>query len=98
MDLPRNVPEVCSILGMARYSARFIPNFVGMTTPLHNLTHRGVKWRWSQTEQKLKDTVSSDNVLGYYETGQDMKLLAQGWFSCRRNPKDGKPLSVLGVA
>ena len=80
MDLPRNVSEVCSILGMARYSARFIPNFVGMTTPLHNLTHRGVKWRWSQTKQaaseKLKDTVSSDTVLGYYETGQDMKLLA----------------------
>ena len=50
-----------------------------MTTPLHVLTHQGAKWRWPQTEQaafeKLKDTLSSDTVLGYYEIGQDTKLL-----------------------
>jgi len=34
MDQPRNVPEVRSLLGMAQYSARFIPNFAEMTTPL----------------------------------------------------------------
>ena len=64
---------------MAQYSARFIPNFAEMTTPLRDLTHQGAKWRWSQTEQaafeKLKDTLSSETVLGYYETGQDTKLL-----------------------
>ena len=79
MDPPRNVTEVRSLLGMAQYSARFIPNFAEMTTPLRDLTHQGAKWRWSQTEQaafeKLKDTLSSDTVLGYYETGQDTKLL-----------------------
>jgi len=50
-----------------------------MTIPLRDLTHQGAKWRWSQTEEaafeKLKDTLSSDTVLGYYETGQDTKLL-----------------------
>ena len=79
MGLPKNVSEVRSLLGMALYSARFIPNFAEMTTPLRNLNHQGAKWQWSQTEQaafkKLKDTLSSDTVLGYYETGQDMKLL-----------------------
>ena len=64
---------------MAQYSARFIPNFAEMTTPLHDLTHQGAKWRCSQTEQaafeKLKGTLSSETVLGYYETGQDTKLL-----------------------
>ena len=82
MDLPRNVSEVRSLLGMAQYSARFIPNFVEMTTLLRDLTHQGAKWRWSQTEQaafeKLKDTLSSDTVLGYYETGQDTKLVDAG--------------------
>ena len=64
---------------MAQYSARFIPNFAETTTPLRDLNHQGAKWRWSQTEEaafeKLKDTLSSDTVLGNYETGQDTKLL-----------------------
>ena len=79
MDPPRNVSGVRSLLGMAQYSARFIPNFALMTTPLRNLTHQGAKWQWSQTEQaafeKQKNTLSSETILGYYETGQDTKLL-----------------------
>ena len=46
-----------------------------MTTPLRDLNHQGAKWRWSQTEQaafeKLKDTLSSETALGYYETGYE---------------------------
>jgi len=52
--------NVRSLLGMAHYSARCIPNFAEMTTPLRKLTHQGAKWCWSSTEQaafdKLKDT------------------------------------------
>ena len=79
MNPPKNVSEVRSLLGMAQYSARFIPNFAEMTTPLRKLTNQGVKWSWSSTEQaafdKLKDTLSSDTVLGYYEAGLETKLL-----------------------
>ena len=43
------------------------------------LTHQGVKWSWSSTEQAafdiLKHTLSSDTVLGYYEAGLETKLL-----------------------
>lgn len=64
---------------MAQYSARFIPNFAELIAPLRNLTHQEVQWKWFQTEQaafdKLKDTLSSDTVLGYYEMGQETKLL-----------------------
>ena len=78
MDPPGNVCEVRSLLGMAQYSARFIPKFAEMTTTLCDLIHQGARWRWSQTEQtafeKLKDTLSSDTVLGYYESGQVTKL------------------------
>ena len=63
---------------MAQYSARSIPKFAELTTLLCNLTHQGVKWRWSTTEQaafdKLKDTLSRDTVLGYYEMGLETKL------------------------
>ena len=43
MDPPKNVSEVRSLLGIVQYSARFIPNFAEMTTPLRKLTHQGVK-------------------------------------------------------
>ena len=79
MDPPKNVSEVPSLLGIAQYSARFIPNFAEMTRPLRKLTHQGVKWCWSSTEQaafdKLKDTLSSDTVLGYYEAGLETRFL-----------------------
>lgn len=75
MDPAKNVSEVRFLLGIAQYSARFIPNFAAMTTPLRKLTHQGVKWCWPSTEQaafdKLKDTLSSDTVFGYYEARLD---------------------------
>ena len=49
-----------------------------MTTPLHKLPHQGVKWCWSSTElaafDKLKDTLSSETVLGYYEASLETRL------------------------
>ena len=79
MDMLKNASEVRSLLGMAQYSARFIPNFAEITTLLRKLTHQGAKWRWFSTEQaafdKLKDTLSSNTVLGYYEAGLETRLL-----------------------
>ena len=94
MDPPRNVSEVRSLFGMAKYSARFIP-------PNH-----GAKWRWSQTEQaafeKLEDTtLSSDTVLGYFETGQDTKLLVDtgpngiGLVLMQKKPKGWKAIECV---
>ena len=79
MDPPRSVSEVKSLLGMAQYSSRFIPNFSELTTPLRKLTHQGGQWKWSSTEQsafdKLKETLSSSSMLGYYEAGLETKLI-----------------------
>lgn len=78
MDPPKNVTEVRSLLGMAQYSSRFIPNFSELTMPLRSLTHHGAKWKWTETEQKafeqLKSALSSDAVLTYYEVGLETKL------------------------
>lgn len=49
MDPPRNAPKVKSLLGMAQYTSRFIPNFPELTAPLRKLTHQGVQWKWSST-------------------------------------------------
>ncbi|CAB4031092.1 Hypothetical predicted protein [Paramuricea clavata] len=43
---PTTVSEVRSLLGMANYSAQFIPNFATITAPLRKLTHKGTQFNW----------------------------------------------------
>ncbi len=42
---PQSAPEVRSFLGMAQYSARYIPNFSTITAPLRELTKNNAKKR-----------------------------------------------------
>ena len=42
---PKNPSEIRSFLGMAQYSAQFIPNFSETSTPLWKLTHKTVRER-----------------------------------------------------
>ena len=37
---PTTVSEIRSLLGMANFSAQFIPNFATLTEPLRRLTHK----------------------------------------------------------
>ena len=55
MDPSRTATEVRLLLGMAQYSSRFIPNGSGRTQ--------------QKAFQQLKDALSSDAVLTYYEAG-----------------------------
>jgi hypothetical protein len=78
MPSPKSASEVKSLLGMAQYSAGFIPNFSDITAPLRALTRKNAPWHWSDKEEsafvKLKNSLSKDSVLGYYETGLPTKL------------------------
>ena len=47
----KNVAEVRSLLGMAQYSAQFIPGFSEITAPLSFLTHKDANWKWTGREQ-----------------------------------------------
>ena len=77
MSLPKNVAEVRSLLGMAQYSAQFIPGFSEITAPLRFLTHKNADWKWTSREQNsfeaLQNALSSDAVIGY-EIGRETKL------------------------
>ena len=79
MSRPKDVGEVRSLLGMAQYSAQYVPNFSSITAPLRNLTKSSVKWKWGQEEEeafnKIKHSLSEDSVLGYYELNQPTKLM-----------------------
>jgi hypothetical protein len=48
--MPTTVSEVRSLLGMANYSSQFIPNFVTITKPLRQLTHKGTPLIWTQEQ------------------------------------------------
>ncbi len=78
MSPPKNATEVRSLLGMAQYSAQFIPRFAEITAPLRMLTHKNMKWKWTREEQKsfeaLQSALSDESVLGYYEVGSETKL------------------------
>ena len=78
MAPPCNVSEVQSLLGMAQYSSRFIPNFSDITAPLRKLTHSSTKWKWDNDENaafnKLRNALSDKSVLGYYEVDQETEL------------------------
>ena len=67
---PSNISEVRSLLGMANFSSRFIPNYATLTQPLRSLLHKNVKFRWS-TEQDasliaIRQALSNAPVLAYF--------------------------------
>ena len=67
---------------MANYSARFIQNFASLTAPLRELIKKETKWEWSKTEQeafeKVKESLSADTVMTYYEIGRATEVIIDG--------------------
>ena len=48
IDIPGNVGQLRSFLGMASYLRRFVPNYASLTVPLIALTKKKVKFNWNQ--------------------------------------------------
>ena len=61
-EQPKNVSEVRSFLGLARYYRRFVKYFSLIAAPLTRLTRKGVKYDWSvdceQSFQELKSQLT----------------------------------------
>ena len=68
---PKNASELRSFLGMAQYSARFIPNFATVTAPLRRLTRQDVPWCWGEEEARalvsVKETLCESATLAYFD-------------------------------
>ena len=71
MPKPECKDDVSRLLGMATYLAKFCPNLSEVTTPLRELTKKGVEWSWSeaaeQAFEKLKFLVSSSPTLKMFD-------------------------------
>ena len=66
---PRCVREVRSFVGLCNYYRRFVPDFGEICRPLHELTEKNVKFRWTADCQRAFDTLkhllTSAPVLAY---------------------------------
>ena len=66
-EVPRNVTEIQSFLGLAGYYRRFVQDFSIVARPLTNLMKKNVQFRWTETCQrsfeKLKEALTTTPVL-----------------------------------
>ena len=72
---PTNVSEVRSLLGMANYSSKYIPNFATNTAPLRDLTKKNAHFVWNETHQnafkQLTEALSSSPCMAYFTKSKD---------------------------
>ena len=77
---PGNASEVRSLLGMAQYVARFIPNFATIVNPLRELTKLDTTWCWDQrcetAFQALKDALTNTSTMTYFDPNVPSEVLA----------------------
>jgi hypothetical protein len=64
-DIPKNVSEVRSFLGMVNYCARFTKDLSTIAKPLRELTKKGVPWKWEQGHQ-IANSLTSSNAMAYF--------------------------------
>ena len=76
---PASPAEVRSLLGMANYCGRFIPDLATITQPLRDLTKQDTEWNWTTKHQKaldtLKERLTCDTIMAYYDPTSETKLV-----------------------
>ena len=76
---PQNVSEVKSFLGLAQYSAKFIPNFAHEAEPLRKLTRKDEKFIWGKEQEhafeKLKELITKSETLAYFDQNSPTRIV-----------------------
>ena len=75
---PENQSQLISFLGAVQYYSRHIPNMSTIIEPLNKLRSSQSPWRFGEKEKqafdKLKDLLSSDRILTFYDPKLPVKL------------------------
>ncbi|KAI4880801.1 hypothetical protein NFI96_008107 [Prochilodus magdalenae] len=75
---PTCVSEVRQFVGLAAYYRRFVQDFAAIARPLHELTKKNVRFRWTPECQDafetLKNLLTTTPVLGYPRDSGDLIL------------------------
>ena len=68
---PSNLKELQQFLGFSNYYRRFIKGYSGLMQPLTRLLQKGVKWNWSNNQDKafryLKNSFTQAPILRYFD-------------------------------
>ena len=79
MNPPQCASEVKSLLGMAQYVSRFIPDYAKITAPLRNLAKQGVDWKWTKKEQSaldsLREALAGNKVMTYFDPRKETEIV-----------------------
>ena len=77
---PKDASEVRSFLGLVQYSAKFMPDIVTVAKPIHELTKKGVEFKWGVEQQtafqELKRLITQAETLVYYKVGCKTRIVA----------------------
>ena len=72
--------DVQRLMGMENYLAKFLPQLATITTPLKELQKERNEWIWTEPQetafQRLKQILSSPDVLAQYSNTADTKVAA----------------------
>ena len=78
LDAPVNASEVCSLLGVANYSSRFIQGYATLTAPLRELTRKESPWKWTERHDgalaQLKEALASAPVTSYFDPNKETEI------------------------
>ena len=64
MEIPTNVKELLSFLGLANYYRWFVEGYSRKATPLTELLKKGVTWEWTDECQKAFDELKTTMMKG----------------------------------
>ena len=77
---PENARELRSFIGLANYSARFIPQFATITEPLRRLLHKDVHYEFGPQQEaalrQLKKAMAEASTLAYFDKDAPTRVIA----------------------
>jgi hypothetical protein len=98
---PQSITQVRSFLGLAGFYRRFVKDFSAIAAPLHELTKKGVVFRWGQTQEEsfvtLKDKLTHAPLLQLpnFVTTFELECDASGIGIGDVLMQDGKPVAYF---
>ena len=77
---PENARELWSFIGLANYSARFIPQFATITEPLRCLLHKEVPYEFGSQQEatlcQLKKAMAEASTLAHFDKDAPTQVIA----------------------
>ncbi|XP_038049667.1 uncharacterized protein K02A2.6-like [Patiria miniata] len=103
---PQTVSEVRSLLGLATYCSRFIPDLATISAPLCDLTRESTNWKWTKKHhnaiREIKQRLATSCSTSYYDPDKATQLIVDAspvglGAILAQTDKDGNQ-SIVGLA